>query len=288
MTRQRSPSPESEAVCTSLLVPASLRVLKGCPRSPWWLSGPDGASRGVRMAAPALPGAQGEVDTRHLLIRKWHNLRSWMSLSKGLSRVPQVSVLRVAQDSPFIPENAAPLPPCVLTGPSSPKVWGGDAEGLGGHSERHSLSRPRGAGAQPSGLPRKARVVAGGPGEKDYGQLRHSFLASALEQSGTDTEGWPCRMVIWRAEEGDAGAVWGEGVQRQAGCLQTTAPAVSSPSGTRGWAGQGIGRGCPEPQPHPQSFTRPRLHRLQMGDLRALPAPRERPCPAWTYGKEDI
>lgn len=87
-------------------------------------------------------------------------------------------------------------------------------------------------------------------------------------------------MVIRRAEEGDAGAVWGEGVQRQAGCLQTT-PAVSSPSGTRrGWAGQELGRGCPEPRPHPQSFTRPPTPLLQMGDLRALPAPMRKALPS--------
>ena len=113
-----------------------------------------------------------------------------------------------------------------------------------------------------------------------------------MEQSGTDTEGWPCRMVIWRAVEGDAGAVCG-GRYPEAGWLSADCSCSLKSLGDqerlgRAGIGVGVGRGYPEPQPHPQSFTQPPTPLLQMGDLRALPAPIERPCPAWTYRKEDI
>lgn len=76
----------------------------------------------------------------------------------------------------------------------------------------------------------------------------------------------------------------GEGIQREAGCLQM-APVVSGHLGTRrGWAGQelrGRGGGVDHSPSHmPQGFTRPLTPLFQIGGLRALPAPVTRALPS--------
>ena len=77
--------------------------------------------------------------------------------------------------------------------------------------------------------------------------------------------------------------MWGE-VSR--GRLAVCRPLLQSQvSQGPGEAGLGrnrgrVGRGYPEPQPHTQSFTRPPTPQLQMGDLRALPAPMRKALPS--------
>ena len=162
----------------------------------------------------------------------------------------------------------------------------GSDPGPTGQEERHDLSRSRVSFAQLRGLPPSRWWQ-----EELVRRARASFAMVWLRLgAGWDRlrlepkdgqEGWPSGDP----QQGGTGAVMsGEGVQREAGCLQT-APVVSGHLGTRrGWAGQelrGQGGGMAHSPSHmPQGFTRPLTPLLQIGGLRALPAPVTRALPS--------